>query len=176
MIIYIKKEVYIMNITPFELTENIFKLISDDWMLITAGDKSKANAMTASFGGFGVLFFKNVAHIYVRPERCTYGFLESKDTFSLSFFSPDYKDKLAYCGKVSGREHDKISECGFDVLYDKNETPYFDQAHITVLCKKLYRQDIDENCFTDRAAYLKTYASGGMHRMYIGEITDIIVK
>ena len=165
-----------MKITPSQLNDNIFEMISDRWMLITAGDRSKANTMTASFGGFGVLFFKNVAHIYVRPERHTYEFLEKKDTFSLSFFSPEFKSKLAYCGKVSGRDEDKIAKCGFHVLYGADETPYFDEAQITVLCKKLYRQDIEKNCFTDSAAFEKTYSSGGMHRMYIGEITDIIIK
>ena len=83
-----------MKITPSQLNDNIFEMISDRWMLITAGDKRKANTMTASFGGFGVLFFKNVAHIYVRPERHTYEFLEKKDTFSLSFFSPEFKASL----------------------------------------------------------------------------------
>ena len=85
-----------MNILPNELNENIFKLIAQDWMLITAGDKNKANTMTASFGGFGVLFFKNVAHIYVRPERYTYNFLENNDTFSLSFFNEDYREKYKF--------------------------------------------------------------------------------
>ena len=71
-----------MNISPKDLNENIFKLISDDWMLITAGNGKKVNTMTASFGGFGVLFFKNIATIYVRPERYTFNFLEENDTFS----------------------------------------------------------------------------------------------
>lgn len=165
-----------MHITPKELNENIFKLIADSWMLITAGDKSRANTMTASFGGFGVLFFKNVAHIYVRPERYTYEFLEAQDTFSLSFFTPEYKEKLALCGKVSGRDTDKIAKCGFTLNYGDGDTPYFKEAHITVLCKKLYRQDITPEGFTDSEAFSKTYSSGGMHRMYIGEITDIIIK
>ena len=50
-----------------ELNENIFKLIGEDWMLITAGNKTSANTMTASFGGFGILFSKKVAAIFVRP-------------------------------------------------------------------------------------------------------------
>lgn len=165
-----------MNISPKDLNENIFKMIADDWMLIMAGDREKANTMTASFGGFGVLFFKNVAHIYVRPERYTYGFLERHNTFSLSFFDKQYKEKLAYCGKVSGREEDKIAKCGFNLLYSEDQTPYFEQAHITVLCRKLYRQDIDKSCFTDEEAFKRTYSAGGMHRMYTGEITDIIIK
>lgn len=164
-----------MNIKPNELKENIFELIGDKWMLITAGKDDKINTMTASFGGFGVLFFKNVAHIYVRPERHTYSFLENNDTFSLCFFGEEYKNDLAYCGKVSGRDENKIEKCGFDVLTD-NDTPYFKQAKITVICKKMYRQDIEKDCFTDEVAYNRTYSSGGMHRMYIGEILNIITE
>jgi flavin reductase (DIM6/NTAB) family NADH-FMN oxidoreductase RutF len=165
-----------MNINPKELNENIFKLIGDDWMLITAGNRECANTMTASFGGFGILCFKNVAHIYVRPERHTYNFLENNDTFSLSFFNDNYKDKLKYCGKVSGKNEDKIKECGFDLKFTDDETPYFKQAHITIICKKMYAQDLDKNCFCDQEAYDKTYSSGGIHKMYIGEIREIIIN
>ena len=97
-----------MNISPKELDQNIFKLISDDWMLITSGNKEKANTMTASFGGFGVLFFKNVATIYVRPERYTYQFLEENNTFSLTFFNESFREKLKFCGSNSGKDIDKI--------------------------------------------------------------------
>jgi len=165
-----------MNIKPKDLDENVFKMIADDWMLITAGNKSCANTMTASFGGFGVLFFKNVAHIYVRPERYTYEFIEKSDYFSLSFFDKSYKDKLAYCGKASGRNENKIDKCGFTLMYDDNETPYFDESRITVICKKIYHHDIDKNNFIDMSAFEKTYASGGLHRMYVGEIVNIITK
>lgn len=164
-----------MNIKPNELKENIFELIGDRWMLITAGKGNEINTMTASFGGFGVLFFKNVAHIYVRPERHTFGYLESNDTFSLCFFDDSYKKELTYCGRTSGRDEDKINKCGFTVLTD-NDTPYFKQSKITVICKKIYSQDIAKECFTDIEAYEKTYSSGGMHRMYIGEILNVITE
>ena len=161
--------------TPTRLIdENTFKLIAEDWMLITAGNKDSLNTMTASFGGFGVLFFKDVAHIYVRPERHTFSFLEENETFSLTFFNEEYKDKLAYCGKVSGRNENKIEKCGFETVYYNNETPYFKQAKLTLICKKIYAQDIKEDCFIDKEAYVKTYSNGGMHRMYIGEIIDVI--
>ena len=164
-----------MNISPKELNENLFKLIADDWMLITAGDTEKANTMTASFGGFGVLFFKNVATIYVRPERHTFDYLENNDTFSISFFADEYKDKLKYCGRVSGKDEDKFKKCNFTLSYDNN-TPYINEGRITIICKKLYRQDIEKDCFVDKDSYLKTYSSGGMHRMYIGEILKIEIK
>ena len=163
-----------MKILPKEIKENIFKLIGDDWMLITAGNKENLNTMTASFGGFGIFCFKNVAHIYVRPERYTYNFLENNDYFSLSFFDNSFKEKLAYCGKVSGKNENKIKRCGFDTLFTTNETPYFKQAKLTIICKKMYAQNIDEKCFIDKSAFEKTYSSGGMHKMYIGEILEII--
>ena len=57
--------------------------------------------MTASWGGLGVLWRKPVATIYVRPQRYTYTFLEENPYFTLSFFGPQWKKQLAYCGAVS---------------------------------------------------------------------------
>ena len=55
---------------PVDLLElNPFTKISSEWMLITAGNQEKANAMTASWGGLGVLWGKNVAFIL---EYCLY--------------------------------------------------------------------------------------------------------
>ena len=39
------------EITPADISGNPFRLIGKDWMLITAGNKDKANTMTASWGG-----------------------------------------------------------------------------------------------------------------------------
>ncbi len=165
-----------MKIYPKDFNESVFKIVGDDWMLITAGNKSKANTMTASYGCFGNLFSKDVAMIFVRPERYTYDFLENSNTFSLSFFDSEYKDKLAYCGRISGRNENKFEKCGFSLNYAQDETPFIEQGRITIICKKIYRQNIEKECFTDMSPYEKTYSNGGMHRMYIGEILDIIRK
>ncbi len=39
-----------------DLNMNAFQTIGKDWMLITAGDQSDVNTMTASWGGIGVLW------------------------------------------------------------------------------------------------------------------------
>ena len=60
------------EISPEELSCSPIKLIGKDWLLITAPDATKAcgaNAMTASWGGLGVLWSLPVATIYVRPQR-----------------------------------------------------------------------------------------------------------
>ena len=48
------------------LNFNPFTKIGSEWMLITAGDQSGYNTMTASWGGLGVLWGKNVAFIFIR--------------------------------------------------------------------------------------------------------------
>ena len=49
------------SIDPKQLQENVFSLIGDQWTLITAGTPDHCNTMTASWGGAGVLWGKNVA-------------------------------------------------------------------------------------------------------------------
>ncbi|MCK7517924.1 MAG: hypothetical protein MZV64_09550 [Ignavibacteriales bacterium] len=66
---------------PFEsvdlenLSDNPWKLIGKDWMLVTAGNLASWNTMTASWGGLGVLWHQNVAFVFVRPSRHTFEFM-----------------------------------------------------------------------------------------------------
>jgi len=53
---------------------------------ITAGTPDQLGTMTASWGGLGVLWHRPIATIFVRPERHTYGFVETDDRFSIAFF------------------------------------------------------------------------------------------
>jgi flavin reductase (DIM6/NTAB) family NADH-FMN oxidoreductase RutF len=52
-------------IKPQELQENTFKLIGTDWMLITAGTAESFNTMTASWGGMGILWGKEICFCVV---------------------------------------------------------------------------------------------------------------
>lgn len=164
------------HIKPADFAEKTFDLIGDDWMLITAGDQQKCNTMTASYGGLGILFGKPVAHIYVRPERHTYSFLEKEDCFSLTFFNEEYRKQLQYCGKASGKNEDKIAACGFTTLFTEENTPYFKEARLTLICRKIYVQDLNKDLLLNEKAKQAVYGAGGVHRMYVGEITDIIYQ
>jgi len=41
-----------------EISDNVFKLIGREWMLLTSGTKESYNMMTASWGGLGILWMK----------------------------------------------------------------------------------------------------------------------
>lgn len=152
---------------------NAFEKIGKQWMLITAADGEKVNAMTASWGGLGVIWGKNVAYIFVRESRYTKEFIDKNDTLSLAFFSEDKKEMLGYMGKVSGRDEDKIAKAGLAVSM-KDGIPVFEEAESTLLCKKLYAGEINAKDFVDESIDSKWYENKDYHTMYIVEILDIV--
>lgn len=162
------------ELQPKQLTENVFSLFDDRWTLITAGTRDHCNTMTASWGGLGVLWHKNVATIYVRPQRYTFEFLENSPAFTLSFFGEEWRKALAYCGRVSGREEDKFAHCGFHAAMEGEDAPYIQEANLVLVCRKLYWNDLDPAHMDGTA--LQHYKNHDYHRMYIAEITKVLVK
>ena len=163
-----------VSITPEQLQQNVFSAIGKQWMLITAGGDT-VNTMTASWGGLGVLWNKPVAFIFVRPSRHTYGFLEQNETFSLGFFAEEHRAALQLCGKVSGRDVDKITQCDFTVCRS-GDTPYFEQSELVLCCRKLYFGDIDPARFGDASIAACYPGDTDYHRVYIAEIEQILQR
>lgn len=162
------------EIKPELINDNIFDLIGRQWMLVTAGSSEKFNTMTASWGGAGVLWSKPVAFSFIRPQRYTYEFLENSDYYTLTFFDEKYRDALKFCGSHSGRNCDKIKETGLTpVKYD--DTTYFDEAKLVLVCRKLYIQDLEAKNFIDKDI-ASTYTADDLHRVYVGEIEKVLVK
>ena len=84
---------------PELLTDNPFKLIGTDWMLITAGTPESFNTMTASWGGLGILWERKVATCFIRPTRYTFEFAErssSLHAFLLRGAAPQGIDALRH--------------------------------------------------------------------------------
>lgn len=157
-----------------ELKENPVKLFDDSWALITAGDEKGFNTMTASWGGIGELWNRDVCFIFVRPQRYTYEFIEKSDRFTLSFYGDQWKKALSFCGTKSGRDFDKAKETGLTPLFI-DETTTFEQARITVVCKKIAFQDMSPEGFLDKSIE-KNYAQGDYHRIYVGEIVSVYTE
>lgn len=156
-----------------DLNFNPFNRIGKDWLLITAGNREHYNTMTASWGGVGVLWHKNVATVYIRPQRYTKEFVDASDTFSLTFFGEEYKDALTFCGRNSGREHDKAKGTGLTPLFEYG-APTFREGNLVLICKKIYAQNIDSACFLD-AEIEKNYPQKDYHTVYVGEITEAYI-
>ena len=108
-----------------------FAMIGRQWMLVSAEKEGRVNTMTASWGGMGVMWGKDVAFVFLRPQRFTKEFVDAAGRFTLSFYGEEHRADLAYLGRVSGRDEDKIAKVGFEVC-DFDGAPAFTQAE-TVL-------------------------------------------
>lgn len=163
------------EIKPQELDSNVFKMIGDDWLLITAKKDNNYNSMTASWGGLGIMWNKEVAYIALRPQRYTKEFVDAGETFSITVLPGEYRDVYNYLGSASGRNEDKIAKAKLTVLED-NGTPYFEEANIVLICRKLYAQDMKPECMTNDYVDAQFYPDKDYHTLYIAAIEKVLIK
>lgn len=165
------------KIDPKDLTKNPFQMIGQQWMLVTAGTVEKCNTMTASWGGVGIMWGNPVATCYIRPQRHTKLFLDEQEYFTLSFFGEEYRKALQLCGSKSGRDIDKIAECGFTMTAGEGGAPFMEEAELVLVCKKQYAQPMGKEYLTEGDAVdARWYPNHDWHTMYIGQIVEAYVK
>jgi flavin reductase (DIM6/NTAB) family NADH-FMN oxidoreductase RutF len=152
---YIEKSVDIVSKGAFLTTKN--------------GDK--INTMTIGWASFGIEWGLPVAEVMVRESRYTKLLLDNSLEFTLTFPLDDsMKESLAFCGKKSGRDTDKVSECNLSLCDSKLiGTPSISCKAIVMECKVLSRMDMDKS-LTDTEIIDKWYPSGDMHTNYHAKI------
>lgn len=161
------------EINAKEIDLNIIKAIADEWMLITAGDESGYNMMTASWGFAGEMWGADSVIAMVRPQRYTMEFIDGKDYFTLSFYG-DNKDIHKVCGSKSGRDINKTEATGLTPVF-ADDTVYFEEARLVIVCKKQYVQRLCEDNFVDKEP-LRWYQDKDYHYMIIGKIEKVFIK
>lgn len=153
--------------------ENAFNMIGKDWLLITAEKDGKVNTMTASWGALGIMWNKKVAYIFVRPQRYTKEFIDASDKLSLSVLPNSFRKDLGYLGTVSGRDEDKISKTNL-TLTSYDGIPGFEESRLTIICKKLFAQELTEDSFIEKDIIDQWYPEKDYHIMYVVEIEKIL--
>lgn len=163
------------EITPSEASDAI-DLIGKEWMLIGAADKKhgNANAMTASWGTIGFLWNRPVCTCFIRPQRYTFGLAKENERLSFSFFGEEHRKALAFCGKESGKDGDKLERAGLAYTM-VDGVPVFDSARLTLICRKLYSDEIKKANFID-PSMLKNYPAEDFHTFYICEIERCLIR
>jgi flavin reductase (DIM6/NTAB) family NADH-FMN oxidoreductase RutF len=132
--------------------------------------------MTASWGGMGVLWGKDVAFIFIRPTRFTFAPANANPLFTLSFFPPSYHNALQICGSTSGRDTDKAARAKLTPILFSDGSIGFQEAKETIICRKLYTHDFDPGRFLDPSIDEALYPKKDYHRMFIGEALALRVK
>lgn len=161
-------------INPFEIHDNVFRLLDKDWMLVTAGTPEDYNTMTASWGHLGIMWNLPVAIAWIRPQRHTFGFANRFDHYTLCFFTERYRPALQFCGTRSGRDHDKAAETGLTPLSTGRGNVYFEEARLVLECRKIYQDDLKKGNFLVPEIAGKNYPKNDFHRFYMGEIVSAL--
>lgn len=157
---------------------NPFKKISSEWFLVTAGDESDYNTMTAGWGGFGFIWGKPVANVVIRPQRYTKEYVDKNDIFTMCFFPEDKKQALVYCGRTSGRDFpngEKAKNAGLTAMSVDGSTA-FEEANLIFVCRKLYASPLVESDFLDSGLAERNYPDKDYHMAYTAEITAVYKK
>lgn len=95
----------------------------------------------------------------IRPSRYTLEGILQNRTFSVNIPSEDLIKETDYCGIVSGRDADKIDDCGFTVFYGKLDTaPLIDQCPVNLECELIHTLNV------------------GIHVLVIGKIVETHVS
>jgi len=170
--------------TNFEeyVAETTRKLKDPGLLLVSTSRQGKNNVMTIGWGLVGVFWGKPVFLVSVRPACYTHEFIEETGEFTINVPQEDMTEILKYCGEVSGREHDKFSECKLKVLKSRViRPPIIEQCKLHYECRVVHKIDI-----IPRLAPLKffihsiiTKVRGGLYlgndyrTLYFGEILAV---
>ncbi|MCM1285184.1 MAG: flavin reductase [Acetobacter sp.] len=159
-----------------DVKDNVIDLLKNRWGLVTAGNADSFNTMTVSWGAVGELWGKDMATVYIRPQRYTEEFLDREAYFTLSFYPADMKQRIhGVCGSKSGRDVDKAEECGITPCFDKN-APYFEEAELVLICKKAAKSKFDPDDFIDDTICDKWYELKDFHYIYYGAIEKVLIS
>lgn len=153
----------------------IFDLFSNQWALVTAGGPEHYNCCTIAWGSLGSIWGagvnKPIVTVYIHPSRYTCGFMQDSEYFTVSFFPREYRKALGYLGSHSGRDGDKVKAAGLTPK-PMGQAVTFEEAHLTLLCRKLYQNQFDRERLAPEIRY-DVYHDGEPHWEFIGEIVDV---
>jgi flavin reductase (DIM6/NTAB) family NADH-FMN oxidoreductase RutF len=168
------------QISPEEISDNVFLLVGKIFPVVTVGTLKNCNAMVASGGGLGTLFRKPSTWCIFPSNRYTLELIEKEQTYTLSYFSDRYREQYMFFAKKSGRDCNKIQEAGLTAIETPLGNTTFAEARLIIECRlmQITTPHIDDFCSEEAKVYLaETYKDPGEIRKYVfGEITSVWVK
>jgi flavin reductase (DIM6/NTAB) family NADH-FMN oxidoreductase RutF len=172
------------QISSEEICDNVFtlvgKLIGKDFMIITAGKEDHYNSMTGSVTGLGNLFKKPTTWCFLRADRYTLKMIKKEQTYTLSYFTTEYKEQMLFLGSKSGRDSEKMKEVELTSVQTPSGNMSFKEARLIIECKLTQITTANPNDFYTQEAkdfVNEAYKEANNYRkMVFGEITHVWVK
>lgn len=167
-------------IDPEQISENIFKLVSKDNTVITAGTDSLFNSMVAGDGGVGILKGKPVTWCGLRASRYTLEIIEKDKIYTMTYFEEKYRDQFMAFGKTSGRDSNKMKETTLTPIVTPSGKVAYKEAKLIIECKLAQTLTVDPNqIYAEDNKQFFVDANkevGAYHKIVFGDITNVWVR
>lgn len=159
-----------------EFTKNLEKAMEylhKQGAFLTTKVGDEVNTMTISWGSIGFVWGKPMFTVLVRKSRHTHSLIEKAGEFTISLpLDDNMKKALAICGTKSGRDVDKIKECGLELQEGKDiSTPIIKGCGVHYECRIVYKDNMSPNLL-DESLDNSSYGSKDYHTLYYGEIVN----
>jgi flavin reductase (DIM6/NTAB) family NADH-FMN oxidoreductase RutF len=158
----------------FDVYHETLDKLDGNGTLLVAGDPP--NPMTIGWATMGHIWHKKIVTVMVRPTRHTFGLMESVKDFSVCVLPDDYLHELNICGTRSGRDTDKIKQCGFSIepCY-RVQSHFVAESSIHYECRIVHKHRLDPATL-DQKIISRYYPLRDFHMVYYGEILGIFKK
>jgi flavin reductase (DIM6/NTAB) family NADH-FMN oxidoreductase RutF len=168
------------QISPEEISDSVFTFVGKDFTVITSGKKSHYNSMTASGGGLGLLFMKPATWCILRADRYTLEMIQKEQTYTMSYFTNEYKKQILFLGSESGRDSEKMKEVELTGIQTPSGNITFKEARLIIECKltALTTANPDDFYTQETKDYInEAYKEANQYRKLVfGEITHVWLK
>lgn len=162
------------TVGPMEyLTEMIGGLQDPGLLLVSRDRNSRPNAMTIGWGSIGVYWGIPIFVAPVRFSRYTLGCIEKTGDFTVNLLPRRLSDVAAFCGTVSGRDHDKLAEMKLTAVESaKVKSPTIEECVLTYECRVVHTNEVLSDTLL-RDLKRSCYPRGDYHKLYFGEIVTV---
>jgi flavin reductase (DIM6/NTAB) family NADH-FMN oxidoreductase RutF len=127
--------------------------------MVTCTDEAgKANIVTLAWS-MPTSFDPPQVAISVAPQRYSHGLIEKTGEFVVNVPTVEIARKTLFCGRVSGRTHDKFRE-----------------ASLTALPAKRVKPPIIKECVAHLECRLVQKMTTGDHTIFVGEVLEVWVN
>ena len=168
------------QISPEEISDNVFTLVGKDFTVITAGKEDHYNSMIGSGGGLGMLFMKPTTWCILRADRYTLELIQKVQTYTMSYFSNEFKERMLFLGSKSGRDSEKMKEVELTSVQTPSGDMSFKEARLILECKltALTVANPDDFYTQETKDYInEAYQEANVYRkLAFGEITRVWMK
>lgn len=149
----------------------VTRALSQGGVFLTAQASGAPNTMTIGWAQMGYIWRKPLFMAMVRPQRYTYGLIESSGEFTVSVPEPgECGALLSYAGSHCGAAEDKFVGHGLTAAPSMHtRAPVVAQCALHIECRVCAKQDLTPSGM-DEALWAKWYPQNDPHRLYFGEI------